>query len=144
MGTARATRYTGQRSHCLDWARAMATSSSPVQKSVLQKKNRDATTSKGRAWNTPARPVTIRLVTKRVKTIRASPVHSRLLLFTLRRIICGSTASVAKANPTPPTAVHSANSEDSTMGRENLSGHQEKMATKIGAPSNRHTQMTVT
>src|SRR6184192_3715117 len=142
MGTARATRYTGQRSHCLDWARAMATSSSPVQKSVLQKKNRDATTSKGRAWNTPARPVTIRLVTKRVKTIRASPVHSRLLLFTLRRIICGSTASVAKANASAPA--HSANSEDATEGRKNLSGPQRNVANENGLPSRRHNQMTGT
>src|SRR5438132_13958032 len=100
----------------------MATSSSPVQKSVLQKKKRNATTSKGRAWNTPPRPVTIRLVTKRVKTIKASPVHSRLLLFTLRRIICGSTASIAKTNPAAPAAAHSANSEDSTRGGVELVG----------------------
>src|SRR5207253_9927014 len=102
----------------------MATSSSPIQKSVLQKKKRDATTSDDRALNTPARPATIRLVTRRVKTVSASPVHSRPLLFRFRRIICGNTASMAKNNPTAPAAAHSANSEYSIRAGQDLSGHQ--------------------
>src|SRR5947208_14811888 len=83
---------------------------------------------------TNARSNTIRL-----KTIKASPVHSRLLLFTLRRIICGSTASIAKTNASAPA--HSANSEHATEGRKNLSGPQRNGANENGLPSRRHNQM---